>query len=90
MQKIDGGWAPFDQDQTPSRINGVRDLWRVRDAVYRQCAALRQACLQLTPELMELDEILFLATQLAESMKMPEYKAHTRAVTARFRLAKLV
>ncbi|MGA8004460.1 MAG: hypothetical protein WCA17_00010 [Burkholderiales bacterium] len=90
LQKIDGGWAPFSQRQAPSRINGVRDLRRVRDAVYGQCAALRQAGVQLTPELMELDEILFVATRLAESMRTPEYKARAAGNTGRLRLAKLV
>lgn len=90
LQTIDGGWAPFDQNQMPSQVNGVRDLRRIRDAVYRQCAALRQARVELTPELMELDEILFIAVQLAESMKAPEFKTRSPAATARSRLLNLL
>ncbi|MGA8051640.1 MAG: hypothetical protein WCA09_15790, partial [Burkholderiales bacterium] len=54
LQRVDGGWAPFDHDQTPSQVHSVRDLWRFRDAVHSQCIALKQARLQLTPEILEL------------------------------------
>ena len=81
LQRVDGGWAPFDQDQTPSQVENVADLKRFRYAVRSQCVALQQARLQLTPEIMELDEILFIALQLTESMKVPEFK--TRAPAAR-------
>lgn len=90
LQRMDGGWAPFDKDQMPSEVNGVRDLRRIREAVHRQCVALRETRVQLTPELIELDEILFIASQLAESMKAPEFKARLPAATRRSRLLNLV
>ena len=90
LQRVDGGWAPFDEHQTPSQVNGVGDLKRIRDAVHLQCVALRQARVQLTPELVELDEILFIATQLTESMKTPEFKARPPVATGRSRLLNLL
>lgn len=74
LQKVDGGWAPFDHGQRPVQINGVRDLRRVCDAIHRQCVTLRQARMALTPELIELNEILFIAAQMAELLKSPEFK----------------
>ena len=90
LQRVDGGWAPFDEDQMPSEVDGVQDLRRIRDGVHLQCVALKQARVQLTPELIELDEVLFIASQLAESMKAPEFKARPRAATGRSRLLSLV
>jgi hypothetical protein len=90
LQRVDGGWAPFDQDQMPLHVNGAEDLKRIRDAVHRQCVALRQARVQLTPELIELDEVLFIATQLMESMKAPEFKARLPVATGRSRLLNLL
>jgi hypothetical protein len=90
LQRVDGGWAPFDEDQMPSQVNGVGDLRRIRDAVHFQCAALKQAHVQLTPELIELDEILFIAAQLTESMKAPEFKARSPMATGRSRLLNLL
>jgi len=78
LQRVDGGWAPFDHDQTPSQVDDVADLRRFRDAVSSQCIALKQARLQLIPEITELDEILFIAVQLVESMKVPEFRARAR------------
>lgn len=83
VQTIDGGWAPFDQNQVPSKINGIQDLRCVRDAVHRQCVALREARMVLTPELVELDEILFIATQWADSLEAPGFKTRSPQVAAR-------
>lgn len=80
LQRLDGGWAPFEQDQTPSQVENVADLKRFRDAVRSQCIALQQARLQLTPEIMELDEILFIALQLTDSMNAPDFKPRAAAV----------
>jgi hypothetical protein len=77
LQQVDGGWAPFDQNQRPSQINGVRDLRRICYGVHRQCVALRQAGMAVTPELIELDEILFIAAEMAESLKSPQYKSRS-------------
>jgi len=70
----------------PLQVTGVGDLKRIRDAVHRHCVVLGQARVQLTPELIELDEILFIATQLTESMKAPGFKARPPVATGRSRL----
>jgi hypothetical protein len=90
VQAVDGGWAPFDLSQRPSPVNGIQDLRCIRDAVHRQCVSLRTAGLALTPELMELDEILFIAAQMAESLGAPGYKTRSSAVAARTGLFALV
>lgn len=90
LQRVDGGWAPFDHDQTPSQVENVADLKRFRYAVRSQRVALQQARLQLTPEIMELDAILFIALQLTESMKVPEFKTRAPAAGTGSRLLNLL
>ena len=90
LQKVDGGWAPFDEGQSPSRISDDRDLRHIRDAIHRQCLTLREARLPLTAELMELDEVLCIATLLVEAMKAPGFKAQHAAATGRSNLPNLV
>jgi hypothetical protein len=75
LQQADGGWAPFDQRQRPSTLNGVRDLQRVQNAVHRQCIQLRRIGIALSPELIELDEVLFVAVQAAKSLLSRESNA---------------
>jgi len=79
VQSVDGGWAPFDQGQQPSRINGVADLQRIQGAVHRQCVALRQSGFKLIPELVELDEVLFVAVRAADSLATRESRAVPQA-----------
>jgi len=79
LQKVDGGWAPFDWSQAPLQITSIVRLQRFRDAVRRQCHALKQAGLQPTPEIIELDEFLFIAVQLADCMKTHPSKASSAA-----------
>ena len=83
VQTVDGGWTPFDQNQEPSQVNGIQDLRCVRDAVHRQCIALREARMVLRPELVELDEILFIATQMADSLEAPGFKTRSPQVAGR-------
>lgn len=67
VQRVDAGWAPFDDKQKPSPLYRPADVHRICEAVHGQCAALRGAGLTLTPELLELDLFLFLAcAKLAE------------------------
>ncbi len=67
VQRVDAGWAPFDQDQKPTVVYRATDVRRMRDAVVSQCEALRGAGVLLTPELVELDLFFFLAcAKLAE------------------------
>lgn len=67
VQKVDAGWAPFDDSRRPVPVHKATDLHRICDEVHGQCAALRGAALPLAPELLELDLFLFLAcAKLAE------------------------
>lgn len=64
LQKMDGGWAPFDASQRPLRIGCLAKVHAVGDAIHRHCIALRTAGFPLTPELVELDEFLYRAREL--------------------------
>ncbi len=67
LQRIDGGWAPFDASLQPTPLYRPADLQRIRDAVHGQCASLQGAGVPPAPELLELDVFLSLAcTKLAE------------------------
>jgi len=67
VQKVDAGWAPFDETRRPVPVHRTADLHRICDTVHGQCAALRSAGLPLAPELLELDLFLFFAcTKLSE------------------------
>ena len=67
VQRVDAGWAPFDENQKPTPLYRPADVHRICDAVHGQCVALRGAGVTLTPELLELDLFLFLAcAKLAE------------------------
>jgi hypothetical protein len=62
VQRVDAGWAPFDQNQQPTAVYRATDVHRVCDALHGQCAALRDAGMVLTPELLELELFFLLAT----------------------------
>jgi len=67
LQRIDGGWAPFDADLQPTPLYRPADLQRVCDAVHGQCASLQSAGVAPAAELLELDVSLSLAcAKLAE------------------------
>ncbi len=78
---IDG--APFGPQGRPCALQGAPDLRRIRDAVHRRCVALRQTGAALPPDLVELDEMFFIAAQMAESVDAPAYQARSPAVAAR-------
>ena len=90
LQKVDGGWAPFDRDQSPLEISSVASLRRFQDVIYRQCIALKEAGIRPTPEIVELNEFLFIAVQLTESMKSQASRARSTASGTRSRLLKLL
>lgn len=80
IQRVDGGWAPFDSNQRPSQVDGVRNLRRIRDVVHRHCMFLREAGMALTPELVELDEFFLVATEMAENLGLAASQARTPAI----------
>lgn len=68
LQKIDAGWAPFDAGQQPLQIDSALGVRCVGDAIHKQCMALRDAGVALTPELVELDEFFFAAREMVEHL----------------------
>jgi hypothetical protein len=67
VQKVDAGWAPFDDNRRPVPVHRAVDLHRICETVHGQCSALRSAGLPLPPALLELDLFLFLpCAKLAE------------------------
>jgi hypothetical protein len=82
VQKIDGGWAPFDWNGQPLRVNGVRDLRRIRDVIHSHCKFLRAAGMASTPDLNELDEFFCAATEKAENVERPVPQARTQALSS--------
>jgi len=61
VQKVDAGWAPFDENRRPRPVYRAAELREICETVHGQCAALRSAGVPLPPELLELDLFLFLA-----------------------------
>lgn len=79
VQKVDAGWAPFDTCLRPLQINGALDVRCIRDAIHCQCMALREAGVALMPELTELDEFFFIATEIIESKGRAQSQLHVSA-----------
>jgi hypothetical protein len=79
VQQVDGGWAPFDAHQRPTPVYRVEDVRRIFAAVERQCAALRDAGVALGPELLALDQFLYLACAKLAQLE-PETPAAARAL----------
>ena len=76
LQKVDGGWAPFDEHQRPAPLHGVADIPRICDSVRAQRVALKEAGIGLTPEFLELDLFLFFARQVVEDHEAVRSRVH--------------
>ena len=90
LQRIDGGWAPFDSDRNPLPMSTVGRLELFQQAVHRQCLALSQANLRLTPEIMELDEMLTIATRFARTISGPDFKERSAKIVTRASILNLL
>ena len=90
LQRVDGGWAPFDNGQKPLPVGSIDDLTRFQDAIRRQCVALKQANMQLTPEIVELDEMLSIAIRFAEATRSTAFKEHSPPSSPRSALLRLL
>jgi hypothetical protein len=62
LQCLDAGWAPFDGNQNPLPIQHPSDVRRIHDCVHEQCVALRDAGLDVTPDLQGLQRFLHLSS----------------------------
>ena len=69
LQKIDAGWAPFDEEQQPVPLYRLVDVLQICDSVRSQCVALRESGVTLTPELLELDLFFFFVRQIVEDFE---------------------
>lgn len=63
LPKSNDAWAPFDVEGRPKEVLTVLDLFRVTEALRRQCAALDESGIPLTAELVELASLFSLANQ---------------------------
>jgi len=61
MQRVDGGWAPFDTNLQPTPLYQSADVQEICNSVHGQCASLRGAGVEPSAELLELDMYLCLA-----------------------------
>lgn len=74
LQRVDGGCCPFDTDRNPILVDTLEHLRIVQNAVHGQCLALGQANLRLTPELVELNEMLTIAIRFADAISTPAFE----------------
>jgi hypothetical protein len=77
LQKIDGGWGTFDDQQRPEPIHSLADISRISEALGNHCRALKEARLEPTPELLELDLYFVLARQTAEKFILGRLRSHS-------------
>jgi hypothetical protein len=68
IQRIDAGWAPFDEYQRPAPLFRPADLRKIGAAVHEQCAALSGAGVAPVSELLELDHYLRFACAKLEEL----------------------
>lgn len=69
LQKMDGGWGPFDRRQRPIKVSGAGAVRCTRDAIHRHCIALHEAGMPLTPELVELNEFFRVTGELIDGYR---------------------
>lgn len=67
LQKIDGGWGPFDRNRQPARLSTVGDVLWIGESVRRHRFALSEAGIAPNPELVELDLFCCVARQAVEN-----------------------
>ncbi len=87
LQRIDAGWAPFDEFQHPTEVCSAADLRGIGSAVHNQCKALKAIPVELTLELLELDRFLFVANQILGRLEQQSSTAARDAARLRDRMA---
>jgi hypothetical protein len=87
LQRIDAGWAPFDEFQHPTEVCSAADLRRIGSAVHSQCKALKAIPPELTLELLELDRFLFVANQMLGRLEQQSSTTARDAAQLRNRVA---
>lgn len=87
VQKVDAGWAPFDDSQHPVPVADAGDVHRIHRALHSQCSALRASGMEPTAELLELCLLFFFASHTLEDLDTAVERARGRATAARPRPA---
>lgn len=77
LQKMDGGWAPFDMNQRPLRVASLAKVHASGDAIHRHCIALREAGFPISPELVELDAFFHRARELIRICEETAFRMRT-------------
>ena len=77
LQKIDAGWAPFDDRQQPVPVHGAADVLQICHSVRSQCIALKESGIVPAPELLELDLFFFFARQIVEDCDPASSRTYT-------------
>jgi hypothetical protein len=75
VQKVDGGWGPFDARQQPVTVRGPDHIVVIAESMRRQRDALSAAGMAPTPEFLEIDLFFFLARQVVENWKRQKSEA---------------
>lgn len=83
LQRVDAGWAPFDVNERPLQVNGALDVRCIRDAIHCHCMAFRETGMALTPELVELDEFFFIASEMVENFGLVPSQTRAAAIAPR-------
>jgi len=78
MQRVDGGWAPFDANQQPTPLYRSADVHKICDSVHGQIASLQAAAVEPTAELLELDIYLCLACVKLTEFELGLWTEHPR------------
>lgn len=76
VQRIDAGWAPFDDSQRPIPILGRLDVRQIHDALHDQVESLRESGVPPTPEILELELVFFFANFLLDDLEPDLPSAH--------------
>jgi hypothetical protein len=74
VQRVDAGWAPFDDNQRPMPIVGSLDVRQIYDALHGQVESLKESGVPPTPEILELELVFFFANFLLDDLE-PEFLA---------------
>jgi hypothetical protein len=69
LQQAGAGWASFDVNRRPLRVHDALDVRCIRDAIFSHRMALSETGVAMTPEFVELEEFLFLATEMIENLE---------------------
>ena len=83
LQKIDAGWAPFDDRQQPVPVHGAVDVLQICDSVRSQCIDLKESGIALAPELLELDLFFFFVRQIVEDHEPAVSRAYAAVLASR-------